>query len=241
VLQQIQSFVVDISKTNTSTSKQSTTSFAVAVRLPQFEFKFREPSLQVTGKEISFKQFDLKCASLSLQVASGITASILGFESNFESDLRVKINTIASLVIPEVIKLKAPVNNTSIIYRSEGVPIKMNSLFGIFEHPKSHQTRNEANNSKISIPIPIQLDLKSLKLEDAGGTLFITLNNIDLSAKELGAVFLLKSHRSIKLRWNRSPEEYVDAKMGKLSLHLHQDNGRLKPKQIEFSGAVLGP
>lgn len=97
------------------------------------------------------------------------------------------------------------------------------------------------NNANISVPFPIRLDLKSLSLKDVEENLVVTIRNIVLSVKQSESIFLLESHKQVNCTLFRSPEEFINANIEKVTICLQQENGQFKPKHIDSLGAIFGP
>jgi hypothetical protein len=212
------------------------------VKIDQLKLVVREPDMNIDLKRLCGEGTLFSCESATYTTSqSKVESQNFHLKCDLNSDVHMKIGTISSLVIPGVIALDEPVVDTSILYRREGMLVDMDKVRGTFERPHSQQTRDGTNSSNISIPFPIHLDLKLLILKEAGETVLIGMKNISMSVNQSGSTFVLECREDMRIRLKQSPNVSIDATMGKLSLQLQDDNGYFRPKQIQLSGAVLGP
>ena len=247
VLQKLQGFVSSTSsqiEKKSSEQSPASTPFPIAFTLSKMDLSIQDPPMQLIGTTISLKDFLFKCASVSCKEVSGMSASIQDVEGNLlGSNVHVKVGRLSSLVIPGVFTLHTPVEDTSIVYKGEeGVLIDVNTVRGTFERPKTRKVQDSSEeHSSVSIPFPIQFNMKSLGLKDLDSHLVIAINNIGFSVSQTGSIYSLKTREGIPMRLKRSPDEWINAKLGSISLLLVQDNGYFKPHEMQFSGGTIGP
>ena len=247
VLQKLQGFVSSTSsqiEKKSSEQSPASTPFPIAFTLSKMDLSIQDPPMQLIGTTISLKDFLFKCASVSCKEVSGMSASIQDVEGNLlGSNVHVKVGRLSSLVIPGVFTLHTPVEDTSIVYKGEeGVLIDVNTVRGTFERPKTRKVQDSSEeHSSVSIPFPIQFNMKSLGLKDLDSHLVIAINNIGFSVSQTGSIYSLKTREGIPMRLKRSPDEWINAKLGSISLLLLQDNGCFKPHEMQFSGGTIGP
>ena len=247
VLQKLQGFVSSTSsqiEKKSSEQSPASTPFPIAFTLSKLDLSIQDPPMQLIGTTISLKDFLFKCASVSCKEVSGMSASIQDVEGNLlGSNVHVKVGRLSSLVIPGVFTLHTPVEDTSIVYKGEeGVLIDVNTVRGTFERPKTRKVQDSSEeHSSVSIPFPIQFNMKSLGLKDLDSHLVIAINNIGFSVSQTGSIYSLKTREGIPMRLKRSPDEWINAKLGSISLLLVQDNGCFKPHEMQFSGGTIGP
>ena len=247
VLQKLQGFVSSTSsqiEKKSSEQSPASTPFPIAFTLSKMDLSIQDPPMQLIGTTISLKDFLFKCASVSCKEVSGMSASIQDVEGNLlGSNVHVKVGRLSSLVIPGVFTLHTPVEDTSIVYKGEeGVLIDVNTVRGTFERPKTRKVQDSSEeHSSVSIPFPIQFNMKSLGLKDLDSHLMIAINNIGFSVSQTGSIYSLKTREGIPMRLKRSPDEWINAKLGSISLLLVQDNGCFKPHEMQFSGGTIGP
>ena len=232
---------IKFEKKNTVHPSSGIQALPCVVKLDQLKLVVREPDMNIDLKRLCGEGTSFSCESAIYTTSqSKVESQNINLKFDLNSDVQINIGTISSLIIPGVITLDEPVVDTSILYKREGMFVDMVKVRGTFERPHSQQTRDDTNSSNISIPFPIHLDLKRLILKEAGGTVLIGVINIFMSVKQSGSIYLF-FREDMRIRLKQSPNVSFDATMGKLSLQLQDDNGHFRPKQIQLSGAVLGP
>lgn len=242
VAQKIQTFVSNAFKISSEDRQSETSSTQMpSIRSEQINFSVQDPPINMFAKSISVEKSAAKCASLGYHDASGNAFSVEGIEAYIETNPRAKIDTISSLSLPRVMKLKRPIRNISMKYAEGGMWVRINSAYCILDKVSSEETkRPDGDTSDFSIPIPIHIDMEALSL-DAGRNCVALFQTIHLSINQAGSSLLFKSRQDMKMRLKRSENEWIDAKFGTMSVIFDQSLGNIKPSKAEFSGGMIGP
>jgi len=215
--------------------------FPCTVKLDQVKFIVRESNMNVQLKRLHCEGNSISCEDM-ICTADGSKAKAHNIQLKYlDSDIRMNIKTISSLNIPGVIVLKEPIVDTSIIYTSSGMTVSMNKVRGTFERPKSQQKSNDTEDLNISLPFAIKLNMNDLILNEVGADILIGVKDLSVTATAVDSIFALESCEGMKIRLQQSPDVFLDATMGNLSIQLLQENGNLRPLQIYLSEAQLGP
>ncbi len=237
--QKMHKFLSDTFQLETKVEGRSSASpLLIPIQVEQMNICIQESTTHIIVKSISLENFVTKCASLSYQDANHNVVYVEGIETNFETNSCTKIDAIATLSIPGIIKLKRPIQSTSILYAEGSIRIHVNAMYGIMERSKAKSPHGES--SDISIPLPIQMNIDSLIL-DAGPGCTILCQTLQLSLDQSGSSILFKTRRSMKVRIMRSQNEWINSELGCISLILQQSDGNIVVQKAEFSGGVIGP
>jgi hypothetical protein len=213
-----------------------------ALDINQVKLDVAESEMNISLRKLCGKGNSLNCeAAIYTAGESKVESENIHVKCSSTSDVDIQIGTVSSLVIPEVIALKAPVVDTLIKYRGEGMLVAVKTACVTFQRPESQHAGTNTNISKISIPFPIHFDVSYLTAKEDGRTTLFGVKNMSISINQSGSTFTFKSREGMKIRLTESPNILFDITLGNLSLQLQEDDGQFTPRLLKISRAVLGP
>ena len=222
--------------------KPSANILPVSLTIPKVELSVQEPKIQLNGTSISLQGLLLKCNSFDGQDANGIIASMQGLECNLTSEVSLKIQSLSKLLIPEIFKLEAPIHDTSIIYKNGRILIDLNTVRGTLASLQSQTNNPPSSDSTVSIPFPLNLNVKSLALKDHTNHCVVSIKNVGVSVAQIESDYSLRTRGNMLVRVKSILSgEWAQASVGELSLLAVQINDSFKTKKIDFSGGTIGP
>jgi hypothetical protein len=111
----------------------------------------------------------LGCRALTFNEPSGIAASLVGIESDFDTDMQMKIDRVSTFVIPGVMKLDSPVVDAFVRYSKKCMFVDVpNPLHAsMLSSSKQNDPSNQRND--IGIPFHIKFRVADVNLKTLSG------------------------------------------------------------------------
>ena len=241
-IQNFLSFPSQKAASKATEEKPSANILPVSLSIPKVELCVQEPKIQLYGTSISLQGLLLKCDSFDGQDANGIIASMQGLECNLISEVSLNIQSLSKLLIPEIFKLEAPIHDTSIIYKNGRILIDLNTVHGTLASLQSQTNNPPSSDSTVSIPFPLNLNVKSLALKDHTNHCVVSIKNVGVSVAQIESHYSLRTRGNMLVRVKSILSgEWAQASVGELSLLAVQINDSFKTKKIDFSGGTIGP
>jgi hypothetical protein len=148
-------------------SSTSSTVFPVRMCVPCIRLDVADLHMQATGESISLEGSDVRCERLFVSETTGVSASCFGVKATLGEVCVARVDCIDTLYVPGAFSFERPVKDVMISMTTEAVRIEVDSVNGTLLQSDDPQTNISSNSGELSVPFPIHLAVRELKIKTA--------------------------------------------------------------------------